>query len=141
MSRRFARYWLTAVGLGLAAFGLVMATASTTAIFRAVFGPLVEHAFWSGAVPGEAGPFRAWVYGTWGGTISGFGLLIAVTAKRATSDDASLRLGLLAAVTLWFLVDTGASVAFGVWGNALAVNVPVYLALTIPLVWRSRRPE
>jgi hypothetical protein len=87
MSRRFSRYWLTSVGLGLTAFGVVMATASTTPIFRSVFGPLIDQAFWTGPVPDEAISSQAWVYGAWGGTVAGFGLLIAVVAKRASGDD------------------------------------------------------
>ena len=55
--------------------------------------------------------------------------------------EVRLRTGALAALTVWFVVDTGASLTFGVWGNVVAVNLPVYLAIALPLAigGRARR--
>ena len=142
MTQRFWEKWLTVVGGVLAVFGIVMAVAGGSELFQLVFGPLIDPAFCKEGVAAEARTFQIWVYGAWGGTVACFGLLIAVVAKSALAPgDQRIRLGTLGAVTLWFLVDTGACVAFGVWGNALLINLPTYVALTVPLVWgaRSRR--
>ncbi|HJN26038.1 MAG TPA: hypothetical protein QGG18_10235 [Rhodospirillales bacterium] len=43
---RFCRIWLTSVEGVFALFGIVMAVASDTTAFRALFGPLIDSAFW-----------------------------------------------------------------------------------------------
>ena len=131
--------WLMTVGGVLLVLGVVMAVAGTTEIFRQSFGLIVDPAFWPQGVPPEAERFQAWVYGAWGGIVSGFGLLIAVIARPALSGgNRRLRIGALAAVTVWFVVDTGASVAFGVWANVFVVNLPAYLAMAVPLAIGGR---
>ena len=139
MRSRFGERWLTGVGVLFLVFGVVMAVAGGTELFRAVFGPLIDSAFWEAGVAPEARRFQLWVYGAWGGTVAGFGLLLALVAKPALSEgNRRLRLGALAAVTVWFLVDTSASLVFGVWRNALLVNVPIYLAMALPLAFADR---
>jgi len=116
-----------------------MAVGGGSEIFRLLFGPLIDPAFWDRGVAAEAKTFQVWVYGAWGGTVAGFGLLIAAVARHALAPgNRNLRLGVLMAVTLWFVVDTGASIKFGVWGNAIAINVPAYLALAAPLTLGAR---
>lgn len=83
MSQRFWERWLAGVGVLFLIFGVVMAVAGDTEIFRRVFGPLVDRAFWASGVAPEALRFQVWVYGAWGGTVAGFGLLLAVIAKLA----------------------------------------------------------
>lgn len=139
MKQRFWEKWLSVVGGVFAIFGVLMAVAGGSEPFQLVFGPLIDSAFWKEGVAAEARTFQTWVYGAWGGTVAGFGLLIAVVAKPALApENQRLRLGTLTAVTLWFLVDSGASVAFGVWWNALLINLPTYVALTLPLVCGTR---
>ncbi len=140
MSERFLEIWLRTVGLGFAVFGVFMAVAYETWLFREVFGPLIESSFWSGRIPLEAQDFRAWAYGAWGGTISGFGLLLAVVARPAISGrNIRLRKGTLAALSLWFAIDSAASLVHGVWANALVINLPAYLALSLPLILARAR--
>ena len=118
MSRRFLEIWLTTVGLLFAAFGIVMAALSETQTFRLIFDSIIEHAYWPGSLPAEVERFRAWVYGAWGGTVTGFGLLLATIAKPAISgDNQHVRLGALAAITVWFLIDTAASIFHVAWGQ------------------------
>ncbi len=80
-----------------------------------------------------------------GALFAAFGVVMAIFGDTAPFRivfgpliDRALRLGVLAAVTLWFVVDTGASIACGVWGNALAVNLPAFLALAVPLALGAR---
>jgi hypothetical protein len=134
-TQQILRVWLVLAGCAFAVLGIAMAVASDTSLFRAIFGSLIDSAFWSDQVPAEARPCQIWVYGAWGGTAAGFGLLIVVVAPEAVKPARQrLRLGMLAALVLWFVVDTGASIASGVWGNALAVNVPGFVVLALPLL-------
>ena len=127
--------WLVTVGLLLAVFGVVMAVSSDSHLFRLIFDPLIESRFWPGDLPPEAERFRAWVYGAWGGTVAGFGLLMTAIARPAISGgNKRLRLSALAALVVWFVVDSAASLGYGAWGNAVFINLPTLLALGLPLL-------
>lgn len=145
MSQLTLEIGLTTVGLVFATFGVVTALANDTQLFRAIFGPLIERSFWPGDLPTEIRGLRGWVYGAWSGTVAGFGLLLAAIAKPSISGgEKHLRRGALAAHSLWFVIDSAASVAHGAWGNAAFVNLPVFLALALPVFLGGRyeeRPE
>jgi hypothetical protein len=135
MDRTFRQRWLKSIGLIFAVFGLLMAVFGGSDLFRVLFGPIVDAVFWEEGPGPEAAAFQRWVYGTWGGTVAGFGMIIAVCAKSAlVPENKPLRHGILFSLTLWFIVDTGSSIVFGVWGNALFINLPGYLALAAPLL-------
>lgn len=139
MTRSFFERWLTAIGLVFAVFGVVMAIAGDTEPFRMIFGPLIDSALWPEGAPDDVRAFQGWVYGAWGGTTAGFGLLIAAVVRPSLRPGGErLRQGALAAVILWFVVDAGASVAYGVWGNALLVNGPTFVLLASPLILGAR---
>ncbi|MGI9388082.1 MAG: hypothetical protein ACR2OX_11680 [Methyloligellaceae bacterium] len=141
MGKRTLEIWLTCVGLAFATFGLLMAFGNETDLFRNTFDPLIERAFWIEEVPVEAREFRSWVYGAWGGTVAGFGLLLAHVARQSIAmENSRMRWGALAALTLWFVIDTTVSVIHGVWGNVFAINVPAYLALALPLFLAGKMP-
>ena len=136
------RLWqrcLVAVGLAMVAFGLVMVLLNDTALFN-VFNEQIDPVFWGTASPSEAARvFQNWVYGAWGATLAGLGVLIAYVAhfpfkKRETWARNCLAVGL----AVWYLLDTGVSVWFGVWFNA-AFNTALLVLMAIPLAasWRA----
>jgi len=140
LKQRALEIWFTAVGLLFAAFGIVMAVWNESEIFWIVFNPIIESSFWPAEVPPEAQLFRSWVYGAWGGTVAGFGLLLAATAGTLFQDKHTrLRHGVMAALTLWFVVDSTASLVHGAWGNALFINLPAYVALGLPILLSENR--
>jgi hypothetical protein len=129
----FYRKWLVAVGALLVVFGVAMALASGTALFRPILG-LIDPAFWphGSADPGTV-EFRAWVYGVWGATIAGWGIAVVFVAAQAFARREPWAWhGIALGTALWFVLDTGISLAHGVVINA-AFNAVVLVLVVVPL--------
>lgn len=134
----FYRKWLVAVGVILAAFGVAMALTSGTPLFRPLQG-LVDPAFWphGSADPGTV-EFRAWVYGVWGATIAGWGVAIVFVAAQAFARREPWAWHAIALGTaIWFVLDTGTSLAHGVAFN-VALNVVIAVLVAVPLAGTRR---
>jgi len=128
------RRWLVADGCLISGFGVVMAVTSGTQLF-APFHELVNPAFWSAAEPDRAtAEFQAWVYGTWGATAAGWGLVVAFVAHHAIGRRQRWAWWALAlGVSFWFVLDTAISLVHGVAFNVL-FNVVVAGLVAAPLV-------
>lgn len=140
---RFWRGWLMAAAGAMAMFGVCMTLFSATNAFSA-FNQQIDPAFWHGAqMPAAAVAFRHWVYAVWGAVVAGLGLLVALVARSAFNPRAVwVRNSLAACLLVWYALDTGASLAWGVTFNA-AFNTIVLLFLAAPLAftWRSFEPD
>lgn len=136
---RFWRAWLVIAAAGMALFGTLMTLTSATSAFEA-FNQRIDPVFWQGsAMPPAAIAFRSWIYATWGATVAGLGLLVALVARYAFDrSNVWVRNSLAAVLTTWYLLDTGASLAWGVGFNA-AFNTAVLAILALPLIftWRT----
>jgi hypothetical protein len=117
-----------------------MALFNDTAPFDWLFNRWIDPAFWGAApVPEAARAFRGWVYGAWGAMVAGWGITIAFLARHPFARRRPwARTALLAGLGYWFVLDSGVSLAFGVWFNAAAVNLPLLVLLLLPL-WATRR--
>ncbi len=79
--------------------------------------------------------YETWVFGVWGATVAGFGLLAAFVAGSAFARrERWVRDGLAAAVIVWYVLDTGASLMGRVWVN-VAFNTVVLALLVLPLAF------
>ncbi len=127
------RRWLQVLGLLLGAFGTAMALAAGTPAFDTV-DRLVDPAFWENGPDAAAREFQAWAYGVWGATIAGWGIAVAFLAAQAFRRREAWAWHAIAAGTaLWFVLDTGLSLAHGVTFN-VAFNLAVLLAVAVPLL-------
>jgi len=73
-----------------------------------------------------------------GGVLLGFGVMIWMVAEHVYRKDVKLgRRLLLAPIVSWFLCDSLGSVIAGAWFNA-ALNVGIFVLLTIPVLWPNR---
>ena len=133
MTLEVARRWLTAVGLVVTGFGIVMAVASATPLFEVV-NRLIDPAFWSDGPPDPGtAAFRAWVYGAWGATLAGWGVVFSLVAWRGLGNREIWAWWALATGTLlWFFLDSAVSLAHGVTFN-VAFNVMLLALVGIPL--------
>jgi hypothetical protein len=137
------RIWLFLACLAMAAFGLTLALGSRGEFF-AFFMNRIDPLFWGAAGPPVgAVEFQRWIYGAWGATVAGWGLMMALLAwvpwgRRETWA----RNTLAASVGLWFVVDTILSFSHGVWIN-VALNIVVLLVLGLPvfMTWRRFGPR
>jgi hypothetical protein len=127
--------WLMVVSFTMAAFGVLMVLFNQTALFAGLLGE-IQRAF---SLPGDASAglvqFQAWVYGVWGATVAGFGVLAAVVGGNAFARrERWARDALAGALALWYVLDTAASLASRVWVNA-AFNTIVLAGFVLPLAF------
>ncbi len=129
--------WLTVVAAGVAVFGVSMAVFGGTPLVgpvNAFFDPV----FWPASAPAVVVDFRAWVYGAWGATLAGWGIVLVFIARGPFAGREPWAWRAVAAGTVtWFLLDTGVSVVHGVLPNVV-LNVVVMVLIAVPL-WGTRR--
>ena len=134
----FWQRWLVGVGGLVAAFGVFMALLNGTPLF-ALFNDQIDPVFWDGqAVPAAGLAFRGWVYGAWGATVAGWGVLVAFLALYPFKQRERWAWNaLVAALGLWYLLDTGVSLYGGVIFNAVFNTLLLVLA-GLPLFFTRR---
>jgi len=129
--------WLLVVAFTMSAFGVLMFLFNQTVLMDGLMGE-IERAFPSGA---GAGGFQQWVFGVWGATVAGFGLLAGLVGGNAFARrERWARNALAAALTLWYVLDTAVSLYSRVWINAV-FNTVVLVAMLLPLLftWKEFR--
>jgi len=134
----FWQKWLLVVGVAITAFGLLMAVSSGTSLFD-LFNRQINPAFWSvNAIDDATRRFQEWIYGAWGATIAGWGIVLTYIARYPFSKKErwawdSLILGVL----VWFVLDTSLSLFHKVYFN-VALNTVLLLLGMLPLVFTRR---
>jgi hypothetical protein len=140
----FWQKWLFVVSLAIPLFGIGMVFFSGTQSFE-VFHRQIDPAFWQTAPAGNnIRLFQGWVYGVWGATLAGWGVFLAFIAAfpfRAREKWAwnCMTAGLL----LWYLLDTGVSLAYGVIFN-VGVNSILLILAGLPVAFTHKyfsRPQ
>jgi len=125
----FWQSWLVGVGVLVTVFGLFMALLNNTPLF-ALFNHQIDPLFWEArAIPTPGLAFRSWVYGVWGATVVGWGILVIFIALYPFKQRERWAWNaLLVAVGAWYLLDTGISLYFGVTFNAIFNTLLLALA-------------
>jgi RimJ/RimL family protein N-acetyltransferase len=135
----FWSLWLTVVALTMAAFGILMVLSGPGGLLNGLTAS-VDSAFWPASpIPDSLTEFRRWLYGVWGATVAGFGLLAAFLAGNAyLRRERWARDALAWSLAIWYVLDTGVSIRAGVWINA-AFNTVVLAAFVLGLIftWRD----
>ena len=133
--------WLAVVALTMAAFGVLMVVSGPDSLLGGLTAS-VEKGFWPGGqAPGGLAEFRRWMYGVWGATVAGFGLLAAFLVGNAyLHRERWARNALAWSVALWYVLDTGVSLQGRVWINAI-FNTVVLAAFGLGLIftWKEFR--
>ena len=130
----FMKNWLLAVCFVMILFGILMAFLAGTPLFD-VFNSRIDPAFWgSDQVPAEAGMFRSWLYGVWGATIAGWGILLAFVISGPISRHEKWAWnGVSLGIIVWYVFDTGLSIVFRVGFNVV-FNTVLLAALLLPMI-------
>jgi hypothetical protein len=133
----FWQRWLWIASLGLVLFGLAMALLNRTIAFDTV-NRLIDPVFWPAGVPEGAPAFQGWVYGAWGATVIGWGLMAAALVRYALPRrEAWAWWAMAAAIGAWYVLDTAISALHGVWVNVV-LNTVLMVIFVIPLVATRR---
>ena len=139
MRFEFWQRWLLVGCILTALFGLGMALLSATPLFD-VFNDLIDPVFWGDStLPAEAIQFRGWAYALLGATMLGWGITLAYLAhvpfrRRERWAWWAVALGMGS----WYVIDTSASLAFGVTFNALFNTALLVLIGGLPLIFTYR---
>ncbi len=131
---RFWQGWLLAVCLLTALFGLVILLLIRSPILMGLSNQ-IDQVFWGQGVPPEGvAAFERWVYGAWGATVVGLGLLAATVGVHGFNRGQTwARNALALSIGAWFVLDTAVSVASGVWAN-VGLNLAVLILFLPPLL-------
>ncbi len=135
----FWQRWLRVVAWGVTAFGLLMALLVETPLFAA-FHAQIDPAFWpEGALTPEAFvAYRGWALSAWGATVAGWGLLLALLVGGPfRSRQPWVWPAIAVSLSLWFVLDTAASLRHGVGFN-VGLNVLIFVLAAIPLLATRR---
>lgn len=133
----FWQRWLWVASLGLVVFGGAMALLNRTIVFVA-FNRAIDAGFWQAALPEGVPAFQGWVYGAWGATVAGWGLMCALLVRHAYARHVAWSWRAMAAsVGLWFILDTAISAANQVWVNVV-LNTILLAVFAIPLAATRR---
>jgi hypothetical protein len=129
----FWQRWLFTVSIGITAFGVFMAFFNRTEVFN-IFNHQIDPVFWDDAsVPETASQFQGWLYGVWGATVAGWGLMVAfLTHYPFRTRKIWAWNAIVFSLGVWYLLDTGISLFFGVIFNA-GFNTLLALLLVPPL--------
>ncbi len=134
----FWQRWLFIVSIAISVFGVIMAFLSGTSLFD-LFNRQIDPAFWgTNPVDDAARQFQHWIYGVWGATIAGWGIVMAYVAhhpfkKKERWSWNSLVIGLL----IWFVLDTSLSVFYKVYFNA-AFNTTLLALVGLPVMFTRK---
>ncbi len=130
----FWQKWLFAVGVFISVFGILMALYSGTPLFDP-FNRQIDPAFWgTSIIEANTRAFQQWVYGVWGATIAGWGVLVAFIAHYPFRNKELWAWNCLAAgLAVWFVLDTSLSVYYHVYFNAV-FNTLLLILAALPLL-------
>jgi hypothetical protein len=136
---RFWQRWLSVGGILLVVFGLSMALINRSLVFDFLINNQLNPVFWgTGQVGSDISRFQGFVYGVLGATIAGWGIIVYFLAAFPFWDRQRWAWNAIAVSTgLWYLVDTGISIAYGVYFN-VAVNSLFLIFFSLPLIFTHR---
>ncbi len=136
-SFRFWQRWLFWASVATVGLGLMLVFFQTEPMVG--FPELVNQSLWgSDAMPAEVVTYHRFVHAVLGATIASWAVAFAFIAHhpfRARRRWAWTALA--SSLAVWFPLDTGMSLYFGVWPNAL-FNVSALVFLGLPLVFTRK---
>jgi hypothetical protein len=132
---RFAFWirWLIVASAGVVVFGLMLAFFPNMPLLGPINDQLETVFALDPPSPGFR-PFQHWIYGAWGATIAGWGLLVSFTVwLPLRKKERWAWYALTSSLLLWFLVDSGLSLLFRITDNVI-LNTLFLLLLGTPLL-------
>jgi hypothetical protein len=134
----FWQKWLFIVALAVTLFGIVMVFISGTSLFD-LFNHQINPAFWgTNVVDVQAKQFQNWVYGLWGATIAGWGIVLAFLVYYPFNRKEKWAWNcLVIGLSVWFVLDTGLSAIYRVYFNVIFNTVLIVLAM-LPIVFSRK---
>jgi len=135
---RLWKRWLLIAGTVMVGFGAALAFLSGMPFFEA-FNEQFNAPFWGAeALTGAELSYQRWVNGVLGATMIGWGIFFLFIVKYPLEKKEPWAWScILFGIVTWFIIDTGISVYFGVYANAL-LNTALLLLVLVPLAFTKR---
>ena len=135
----FWQRWLFIVSIIFVIFGIALAFLGNTPLFTWM-NNLINQAIWgTPALPAEVSVFQQWTYAVLGATVAGWGVSMFFIARHPFAQQERWAWNcLVAALIVWYPIDTFASLYFGVVFNAL-LNTGLLLLLALPLFFTRQQ--
>ncbi len=130
----FWQKWLLVVSYFSLGFGVFMALFGTTPLFD-LFNDQLNIIFWGTITPpGEVMAMHGFYYGLSGGVLAGWAItLISLTQHPFNNREKWAWNCIIGGVVAWYILDTMASIRFGVYFNVVA-NTLFLVTLLLPLL-------
>lgn len=136
---RFWQQWLFCTSLLFAGFGLVFAVYGNNPLFRP-YNDALAHRFWNmGQLPAQANQFRAFIWGSLGGTIACSYILLAYIAYNSFfRKERWSYYAISAAFGTWVIIDTVICFSYKVYFQAYLINAFSFIVKALPLafIWK-----
>ncbi len=134
----FWQRWLFIVGLIVTAFGILLAFFSGTILFES-FNNQTDPVFWGTAnIPHETKTYQHWINGVLGGVAAECGMFLSFVACYPFRRKEKWAWNcVLAALFIWFFIDTPISLYFKVYFNVL-FNFVLFIAILLPLIFTRK---
>ncbi len=134
----FWQRWLFIVGLIVTAFGILLAFFNRTILFE-LFNTRIDPVFWGSVnVPQNTVAFQRWINGVLGGVVAECGMFLSFVAYYPFKRKEKWAWNsVLAALFIWFFIDTPISLYFKVYSNAL-FNLALFVAILLPLIFTRK---
>ena len=135
---RFWQRWLTLLSWMVVIFGMGMALLNRTPIF-ALFDAQVNPTFWNlHSLPVGVADFQGWIYGIFGSVMAGWGVFLVHVARHPFQNRERWAWNcILQGLLLWYLLDTGISLYYGVIFNVF-FNTGILVLLLLPLFFTRK---
>ncbi len=134
----FWQRWLLFVSFLIALFGVAMTFLNGTHFFD-LFNQQIDPVFWGTQdITDQTKNFQRWVYGAWGATIAGWGVMLGFIVyypfrRREAWSWKCLVVGL----AVWYLLDSGISLYFKVCFNVV-FNTGLLILAVLPLAFTRK---
>ena len=135
----FWQRWLLISTYFVILFGLVMVFLNSTELYNRVINDQYNPVFWgNNTISKNAELFQQWVYGAWGATIIGWGIIVAFIAQYPFKRKEKWSwMGLTIMLSVWYLLDTGISLVYRVYANVV-LNTILGIMLFLPLFYTRK---
>lgn len=132
----FWQQWLFYTSLLFALFGIAFALFGNNPLFRP-YNQALAQIFWdSSHIPPQIEPFRAFIWGSLGGTIACCYILLAYIAWFPfRRKERWARNAILFSFGTWILLDSFISLYYGVYFQLYIINTFSFLVKALPLIF------
>ena len=127
--------WLFITCLIVIAYGLGLVFFSQSALFDLLINDRINMTFWGTTrVTPDILTFQSFIYSVLGATAAGWGILLAFMVQYPFRNKEKWAWNAIAlAIATWFVLDTGYSVYYQAYINAI-INTILLVALGLPLL-------